>query len=100
MATALRYLSYRELISLIVCVFLDLIDYVVPMFLVPLFGDIIDVFGLIIALLFFGWLGLISLIEFVPYFDVLPMSTVNWLFWLLSRRSEEWLYGKDVEYEG
>ena len=90
MADALRYFSYRELINLIICIFLDVLDYVIPILRTPLIGDLFDILGLAIAVVLFGWLGLISLLEFVPALDILPMSTVNWLAWVYSKRSKEW----------
>jgi len=99
MADALRFFSYRELINLIICVFLDILDYVIPILRVPLIGDIFDIMGLAIALVLFGWIGLISLLEFVPSLDILPISTVNWLAWIYSKRSKEWLSGKRWSFD-
>ena len=90
MAKALSFFSYRELINLIISIFLDVIDYVIPILRMPLIGDLIDIIGLMIAVLLFGWLGLISSLEFVPTFDILPMSTVNWVVWIYLKRSKEW----------
>jgi hypothetical protein len=90
MADALRFFFYRELINLIICVFFDVLDYIIPILRVPLIGDLFDIMGLVIAVVLFGWMGLISLLEFVPGLDLLPMSTVNWLAWIYSKRSKEW----------
>jgi len=89
MSDALRYFSYGELINLIICIFLDVLDYVLPILRTPLIGDLFDILGLAIAVVLFGWLGLISLLEFVPSLDILPMSTVNWLAWVYSKRRRE-----------
>ena len=91
MAGALRFFSYRELINLIICVFFDVLDYAIPILRIPLIGDVFDILGLVITVVLFGWIGLISLLEFVPGLDILPMSTVNWLIWMYSKRSKEWL---------
>ena len=89
MADAFRWFSYRELINLIICIFLDSLDYIIPILRLPLIGDLFDLLGLVIAFVLFGWIGLISLLEFVPNLDILPMSTVNWLIWVYSKRSKE-----------
>ena len=89
MAGALRWFSYREVINLIICIFLDSLDYIVPILRVPLIGDLFDLVGLAIAFVLFGWIGLISFLEFVPGLDLLPMSTVNWMIWVYSKRNKE-----------
>ena len=90
MADALRWFSYRELINLIICIFLDCLDYILPILRLPLIGDLFDILGLAIAFVLFGWIGLVSLLEFVPSLDILPMSTVNWMLWIYSKRGKEW----------
>ena len=90
MADAFRFFSYRELINLTICVFIDVLDYVIPILRLPLIGDLFDIMGLAIAVVLFWWMGVISLLEFVPSLDILPMSTVNWLAWIYSKRSREW----------
>ena len=82
MAGALRWFSYREVINLIICIFLDSLDYIVPILRLPLIGDLFDLVGLAIAFVLFGWIGLISFLEFVPGLDLLPMSTVNLMIWV------------------
>lgn len=94
MADALRWISYRELINLIICIFLDSLDYIIPILRLPLIGDLFDILGLAIAFVLFGWIGLISLLEFVPSVDILPMSTVNWAIWVYTKRSKEWFSEK------
>lgn len=90
MADALRYFSFRELSNLIICILLDVVDYVIPILRTPLIGDLLfDVLGLVIAIILFGWIGLISLLEFVPSFDIIPMSTVNWLIWIFLKRNQD-----------
>jgi len=90
MAKALSFFSLREIINLIICIFLDIVDYIIPILRTPLIGDLLDVVGLMIAILLFGVLGLLSSLEFVPSFDIIPMSTVNWLVWIYLKRSKEW----------
>jgi hypothetical protein len=92
MADALRWFSYRELINLIICIFLDCLDYILPILRLPLIGDLFDILGLAIAFVLFGWIGLVSLLEFVPSLDILPMSTVNWMLWIYSKRGKEWFF--------
>jgi len=90
MAKALSFFSLREIINLIICIFLDIVDYIIPILRTPLIGDLLDVVGLMIAILLFGVLGLLSSLEFVPSLDIIPMSTVNWLVWIYLKRSKEW----------
>jgi hypothetical protein len=90
MADALRWFSYRELINLIICIFLDCLDYIIPILRLPLIGDLFDLLGLAIAFVLFGLIGLISFLEFIPSLDILPISTVNWVIWIYSKRRKEW----------
>ena len=99
MADALRWISYRELINLIICIFLDCLDYILPILRLPLIGDLFDILGLAIAFVLFGWIGLVSLLEFVPNLDILPMSTVNWMLWVYSKRGKEWFSGESDMFD-
>jgi len=69
-----------------VCLTLDGVEYVIPILLTPFVGDIYDVVALVISLYLFGWFGLISALDLVPYLDILPVNTIAWLVWALSRR--------------
>ncbi|MFH0748716.1 MAG: hypothetical protein V1915_02195 [Candidatus Bathyarchaeota archaeon] len=53
MSSIFEHLSYGELIRLIVCLSLDGVEYLIPLFLTPFVGDIFDVVGLATSLSMF-----------------------------------------------
>ena len=81
-----EYVSYGELMRLIVCVTIDGIEYLIPVLLTPFVGDIYSFIGLVTALVMFGWIGLFSALDLVPGLDILPMNTITWMIWMFSRR--------------
>jgi hypothetical protein len=70
-----------ELLKLIVCLVLDISEYVAVILLMPVTGDLLDLVGIIASFVMFSWLGLISLVELVPGADVFPTFTTVWLIW-------------------
>jgi hypothetical protein len=83
-------LTSDEVIKLLVCVVFDAIEYVFPVLLTPLVGDVLDVIGIGVGIILFGWLGLFSLFEFVPTVDLLPIFTLTWCIWyFLKKKTEE-----------
>ena len=78
-----------ELLFLIICVVLDISEYVVTILLLPSVGDILDIVGIIACLAIFRWVGIISLLELIPGVDVFPIFIITWLIWysLKKRRS-------------
>jgi hypothetical protein len=79
-------ISWDELMTLIICLTLDILDYVFPLSLTPLYGNIIDFIGLIFTAIYFKWIGSITLFELIPGFDVFPFFTVSWVVWYTFRR--------------
>jgi len=79
-------LNWDELTTLLVCVSLDLLEYTLPMLMLPLAGDIVDFIGLLFCVFYFSWVGFLSLFELLPGLDVLPCFTATWLVWYLRRR--------------
>ena len=79
-------LNWDELVTILVCLSLDIVEYILPVLMVPLAGDVIDLTGVVFCVFSFGWLGLISLFEVIPGFDVLPIFTVTWLVWYILKR--------------
>lgn len=69
-----------------VCLALDFFEYLLPPLMIPLVGDFIDLAGALFCVIFFGWFGVISLLELVPGLDALPVFTVTWLIWYVFRR--------------
>ena len=82
MAWVLNYMSLGEFTKLVVCLSLDMVEYIVPILLVdsPV-NYIFHIFSLICALYLFGWTGLISALDLVPGLDILPMNTITWMVW-------------------
>lgn len=82
-------LTEEELIGLALCVFLDVIEYILRILLLPLVGDIFDMAGVISCIYLFRWIGALTLLEFVPGGDILPLYIITWLAWYFSRKWEE-----------
>ena len=79
-----------ELFSLILCIVLDISEYVAAVLLMPVVGDMFDVVGIIACLVMFRWVGIISFFELVPGADIFPIFIITWLTWyLLKKRSEK-----------
>jgi hypothetical protein len=83
-------LTEEELIGLALCVFLDVIEYILRILLLPVVGDIFDVAGVASCIYLFRWIGVLTLLEFVPGVDILPTYIITWLIWYFMRKWEEW----------
>ena len=68
---------------------LDLADYVIPILLSPIIGDIADIIGLAAGLTMFGWMGFFAVLEFVPFADFIPIFSLIWVFWIYWRREKQ-----------
>ncbi len=79
-------ISWEELTTLSVCLCLDLLEFVAPILLTPVFGDILDLAGFLFCAVYFNVVGAISLLELVPGLDVVPFFSLTWLTWYLLRR--------------
>ncbi|UCD96502.1 MAG: hypothetical protein JSV35_00150 [Candidatus Bathyarchaeota archaeon] len=75
-----------ELLSLVICITLDVSEYIVAILLLPVVGDLLDVFGIIMCFVLFRLIGIISLFELVPGVDVFPVFIITWLSWYFIRR--------------
>ncbi len=88
-----RYFVFTEgeLISLIVCILLDISEYIAVILILPVVGDMLDLAGIIVCLAMFRWVGLVSLLELVPGADILPIFIITWLigYFLRKRRDRE-----------
>lgn len=89
MTSIFEYISYGELIRLIVCLTIDGIEYVTSILLFPFVGDIYAIIALAASLYMFGRLGLFSALDLIPGLDLLPINTITWLIWMLSRRRKD-----------
>ena len=81
-------LSWEELMTLLVCLFLDILEFIAPMLLTPLIGDVIDLVGFLFCAVYFNVIGAISLLELVPGLDIVPFFSLTWLTWYILRRRE------------
>lgn len=75
-----------ELLTLSVCIILDVSEYMLAILLLPLFGDLLDLAGIGASFLMFGWVGLVALIELVPGADILPIFIITWIIWFLTKK--------------
>ncbi|MFP3951040.1 MAG: hypothetical protein ACLFVP_02715 [Candidatus Bathyarchaeia archaeon] len=79
-------ITWEELLTLILCLTLDIFDYFLPILLSPVYGDIWDFVGFVFCVIYFGIIGAISLLELFPGFDVVPIFTITWLIWFFYKR--------------
>jgi len=78
-----------ELFSLILCIVLDISEYVAAVLLMPVVGDMLDVVGIIACLVMFRWIGIISFFELVPGADILPIFIITWLVWYFLKKQKK-----------
>ena len=74
---------------LVISVSIDIIEYVIPILLLPLIGDLFDVVAIAVSLYLYRWIGLISILELVPGLDLLPTNTLTWFAWFIIKRQKE-----------
>ena len=79
-------LWWEELSTLVVCLILDFVEYLIPPLMAPLVGDLIDLAGIVFCVIFFRRLGFISILELIPGLDALPLFTITWLVWYVFKR--------------
>jgi hypothetical protein len=77
-----------EIVSLVFCVILDVIEYAVAILTMPLAGDLFDIVGILFCIVVFRWIGLVSFLELVPGADVFPIFIVTWLVWYFLRKQK------------
>lgn len=78
-----------ELLFLIICIVLDVSEYMVTILLLPVVGDLLDIVGIIVCLAMFRWVGIISLFELVPGADIFPIFIITWLIWYFLRKAKK-----------
>jgi hypothetical protein len=86
--------SEVELFSLILCVVLDISEYIAAVLIMPVVGDMLDVAGIIACLVIFRWIGFMSLFELVPGADILPIFIITWLVWYFLRKQKREEYAR------
>ena len=75
-----------ELLFLIVCVVLDISEYMFAVLLLPTVGDFLDIAGIIACFVMFRWVGVVSLVELIPGADIFPVFITTWLIWYYLRK--------------
>jgi hypothetical protein len=82
-----RGLTWDEMLTLAVCLSLDLIEYLIPLMMTPIYGDMVDLVGIAFAFIYFSWYGIIPMLELIPGFDILPLYTITWITWYVQSSS-------------
>ena len=77
-----------EIVSLVFCVILDVIEYAAAILTMPVVGDLFDVIGILFCFVIFRWVGLVSLVELVPGADVFPVFIITWLVWYFLKKQK------------
>lgn len=85
-----RYFVFTEIeiLSLVICLILDMIEYAATVLTMPLIGDSFDIIGIIFCLLIFRWIGFVSLMELLPGADILPIFIITWLVWYFLKKQK------------
>ena len=82
-------LTLDEAARLIACVSLDIGEYAAPVLLTPIVGDILDIAGVGAGVIMFGWIGLLSSLEFLPMADFFPIFIFTWIVWYYLKKEKE-----------
>ena len=77
-----------EIVSLVFCVVLDVIEYAAAILTMPLAGDTFDIAGILFCIFIFRWIGLLTFIELIPGADVFPVFIITWLVWYLLEKQK------------
>jgi len=93
MGSILTVLSYSEFVRLVISLSIDVVEYIVPVLMLPLIGDLFDIVGVATSIYLFREAGLLALLELVPGLDILPMNTIAWFVWLILKRQREAIEG-------
>jgi len=93
MGSILTVLSYSEFVRLVISLSIDVVEYIVPVLMLPLIGDLFDIVGVATSIYLFREAGLLTLLELVPGLDFLPMNTIAWFVWLILKRQREAIEG-------
>jgi hypothetical protein len=65
----------KRKLALMIAILLDAFDFILGW--IPIAGDVLDAVGLVVLLVLVGPTALISLGEFIPFVDFLPLHTVG-----------------------
>jgi hypothetical protein len=81
-----KLFTWEDISTLAICLALDLLDLLVPFMTTPIYGDILDFSGIGFCVLFFNWIGAITIVELIPGLDIVPFYTIAWLTWYINHR--------------
>ena len=85
-----RYIIFTEgeLLFLIVCIALDISEYIATILLLSGVGDFLDIVGIAACLVVFRLVGLVSLFELIPGADIFPIFIITWLIWYFLKKQK------------
>ena len=78
-----QLLTWEEMMTLAVCLSIDFLEYLIPLMMTPIIGDMVDLVGIVFTLIYFSWYGVLPMLELIPGFDILPLYTITWITWYL-----------------
>ena len=86
-----RYFVFTEyeLFFLIICIVLDVSEYMIAILLLPVVGDLLDIVGIVACFVMFRWVGVVSLFELVPGADIFPIFIITWLIWYFLKKARK-----------
>ena len=82
-------LALDEIVRLLICIAFDVAEYILPVLLMPIIGDVLDIAGIGLGIILFGWYGLLSVLEFLPFFDFFPFFILTWIIWYYVKKQRE-----------
>ena len=82
-------LALDEIVRLLICIAFDIAEYILPVLLMPIIGDVLDIAGIGLGIILFGWYGLLSVLEFLPFFDFFPFFILTWIIWYYVKKQRE-----------
>jgi hypothetical protein len=77
-------ITWEDMSTLAICLALDLLDYLVPFMATPIYGDILDLTGIVFCMIFFNWIGSVAFLELIPGTDIIPIYSITWLTWYIN----------------
>jgi len=82
-------LTEEEFVRLLISIFFDFVELAFPILLGPIIGDVLDLIGATVGFILFGWIGVINLLELIPFADYIPLFIISWIVWFYLKRKRE-----------
>ena len=89
MGSVLTLLSPTEFMRLVISLSIDLIEYIIPVLMLPLISSLYALIGLATSLYLYRGVGIIAALDLIPGLDILPINTITWFVWLILKRQRE-----------